>query len=133
MVRNTNGATPALMSDRNMSPSSFSCKENLGNKKPTAMPSTSDSNTCMPSLRYQGVFLDRDVIVSPPRRSGLDCAGQFNCLVDHLWRKAKVVFRIGQAIYRGPIKMGSHFRHCRQRFGQRAALFIDGATGVVHD
>ena len=57
MVRNTSGATPALMSDRNMSPSSFSLDENAGNMKPTAMPRTSDTRTCMPSLRYQGSLL----------------------------------------------------------------------------
>ena len=54
MVRNTSGATPALISDRNMSPSSLSWEANRGNAKPTRMPRMSEISTCVPSLRYHG-------------------------------------------------------------------------------
>src|SRR5450830_303385 len=118
MVKNTSGATPALISDRNMSPSSLSCFENVGNSKPTAMPSTSDSKTCMPSLRYHGVFLNVVVIMSPRCGSGCDQRRQLNCLVHHLRRQTQIIFRIGQALDGGAIEVFGHGRHCGQRIGQ---------------
>lgn len=54
-VRNTSGATPALISARNMSPRNFSEAPKAGKAKPTAMPSAIATSTCMPSRRYHGV------------------------------------------------------------------------------
>ena len=53
--------------------------------------------------------------------------------IHHLRRQAQIVGGVGEAIDRGAIEVLRDFRHGGQRFGQRAALLVDGAAGVVHD